>query len=196
MSVSIDYRFSQEAPYPAAVYDAKAAVRWMRAHAGQYKIDPNRIAAAGGSSGGHLAALLGTTSDVRTLKGDGGNSQFSSRVEAVVAFNPLTDFVSMLARTQSPQIAIPAVTKFLGGTSSQVPEIYMEASPVAHVCRKTRLHFSFFTGPRTKPCRSSSLPRCRRRFRRSVFAPNCTAPKAAITDSIEHRRSINPPWNA
>ncbi len=157
VSVSIDYRFSQEAPYPAAVYDAKAAVRWMRAHAGQYKIDPNRIAAAGGSSGGHLAALLGTTSDVRTLKGDGGNSQFSSRVEAVVAFNPLTDFVSMLARTQSPQIAIPAVTKFLGGTSSQVPEIYMEASPVAHVCKNAPpFLFLHGTADKTMPFEQST----------------------------------------
>lgn len=131
--VSIEYRLSKEAPYPAALYDSKAAVRWMRANAAKYKIDPNRIAAVGGSSGGQLVALLGTTADVRTMEGDGGNPHFSSRVQAVAAFNPLTDFVSMLARTQNLKGATMAILPFLGGTSDQVPEIYMEASPVAHV---------------------------------------------------------------
>jgi pectinesterase len=131
--VSIDYRMSPEAPYPAALFDSKAAVRWMRANAAKYKIDSNRIAASGGSAGGQLVALLGTTGDVRTMEGDGGNPQYSSRVQAVAAFNPATDFVSLLPRTQKPDVVIPAVTKFLGGTEDQVPEIYVEASPVTHV---------------------------------------------------------------
>lgn len=148
--VSIDYRLAGEAIWPAALYDSKAAVRWMRAHAAEYKIDPNKIAAVGGSSGGQLVALLGTTADVKTMEGDGGNPQFSSRVQAVVAFNPLTDFVSMLARTQmpvrtGPPYAVPVITKFLGGTADQVPEIYMEASPVAHVSA-TSAPFLFLHG--------------------------------------------------
>jgi arylsulfatase A len=150
--VSINYRLSTEAPYPAALHDSKAAVRWMRANAVKYKIDPNKIAASGGSSGGQLVALLGTTAGVRTMEGDGGNAQFSSRVQAVAAFNPLTDFVSMLARTQNPKAAITAVTKFLGGTWKQVPEKYMEASPVAHVSA-TAAPFLFLhaTGDTTMP---------------------------------------------
>jgi pectinesterase len=143
--VSIDYRLSMEAPYPAALYDSKAAVRWMRANAAKYNIDPNKIAAAGGSSGGQLVALLGTTADVHTMEGNGGNARFSSRVQAVAAFNPLTDFVSMLARTQNSRAAIQAITRFLGGTSDQVPEIYMEASPVAHVST-TSAPFLFLHG--------------------------------------------------
>jgi arylsulfatase A len=143
--VSIDYRLSQEAPYPAALYDSKAAVRWMRANAAKYNIDPNRIAAVGGSSGGQLAALLGTTADVRTMEGDGGNAQFSSRVQAVVAFNPLTDFVSMLARTQNPKAATQAIVPFLGGMEAAVPEIYVDASPVAHVSA-TSAPFLFLHG--------------------------------------------------
>jgi pectinesterase len=132
VSATIDYRLSGEAPYPAAVYDCKAAVRWMRANAGKYKIDPQKIAASGGSAGGQLAALLGTTGDVRTLEGDGGNSNFSSRVQAVVAFNGVYDFVSHMVRTKT-QLSIQNMTEFLGGTLNQVPELYVEASPVAHV---------------------------------------------------------------
>jgi acetyl esterase/lipase len=131
--VSINYRLSQEAPYPAALYDAKAAVRWMRANAQKYGVDPNRIAAAGGSAGGQLAALLGTTASFKTMEGDRGNAQYSSRVEAVVAFNPLTDFVSAMEKTSSPAAVTRAVVPFLGGSLEKVPETYVEASPVAHV---------------------------------------------------------------
>jgi len=131
--VSINYRLSAEAPYPAALYDAKAAVRWMRANAAKYGIDPNRLAAAGGSSGGQLAAMLGTTGLVKTLEGDAGNSGYSSRVQAVVAFNPLTDFVSAIEKTQNPEAVTKAVYAFLGGPLEKVPEVYVEASPIAHV---------------------------------------------------------------
>ena len=131
--VSINYRLSQEAPYPAALYDAKAAVRWMRANAAKYGIDPNRIAAAGGSSGGQLVALLGTTGSVKTMEGNAGNPGFSSRVEAVVAFNPLTDFVSAIEKTENPEAVTKAVHAFLGGPLEKVPEVYVEASPIAHV---------------------------------------------------------------
>jgi len=131
--VSINYRLSQEVRFPAALFDAKAAVRWMRANAATYRVDPKRIAAVGGSSGGQLAALLGTTADVKTLEGDGGNQQFSSRVQAVVAFNPLTDFVSALEKTQNPEAVSKAIDAFLGGQLETIPEVYMEASPVAHV---------------------------------------------------------------
>jgi acetyl esterase/lipase len=133
VSVSIEYRFSSEATYPAALYDCKAAVRWMRANADRYKVNPDKIAAAGGSSGGHLAAMLGTTADVRTLGGDGGNPGFSSRVQAVVAFNGLFDFVSLAS--ESPGVLDPKspVFQFLGGALDKVPQIWMEASPVAHI---------------------------------------------------------------
>lgn len=140
VSVCIDYRPSSEAAYPAALYDCKAAVRWMRANATQYEINPDKIAASGESAGGHLAALLGTTGDVRTLEGNGGNAGFSSSVQAVVAFSGVYDLVSWLPETQTLKslkhdqlIAYP----FLGGPLNKVPEVWMEASPVAHVCRNS-----------------------------------------------------------
>ena len=135
VSVTIDYRLSHEAPYPAALYDCKAAVRWLRANAAHYRVNPDQIAASGGSAGGHLAALLGTSGDARTLEGNGGNPASSSHVQAVVAFNGVFDFVSLWPRTQQPQAVHNAVIPFLGGPLDKVPEVWVEASPVAHVSK-------------------------------------------------------------
>jgi acetyl esterase/lipase len=133
VGATIEYRLSGEAPYPAAVYDCKAAVRWMRANGGRYRINPEQIAVAGGSAGGHLAALLGTTNGIKALEGNGGNAGFSSRVQAVVAFNGIYDFVSLTEKSPNQHLVENVVTKFLGGTLHEVSEVYVEASPVAHV---------------------------------------------------------------
>lgn len=84
-AASIEYRTVQEAPLPAAVFDAKAAVRWLRANASTYGIDPSRIGAIGGSAGAHIVALLGTTGGLADLEGTGGNPTMSSAIQAVVA---------------------------------------------------------------------------------------------------------------
>jgi acetyl esterase/lipase len=83
---SVDYRLSGEATWPAQIYDAKAAVRWVRANAKTYHVDPDRIGVWGGSAGAHLAALLGTSSDVKELEGENGTPGVSSRVSCVVDF--------------------------------------------------------------------------------------------------------------
>jgi acetyl esterase/lipase len=129
--VCIEHRFSQEARFPAALYDAKAAVRWVRANARQYRIHPQKIAAAGGSSGGHLAALLGVTHHLGGLEGDGGNPKQSSRVMAVAAFNPPLDLVALgkFQGSRQDQMLQP----FLGDTYSKIPAIYRAASPVTYV---------------------------------------------------------------
>src|SRR5262245_12625609 len=110
-AASIEYRTSDEAIFPAAVHDAKAAVRWMRAHAGEYGIDPDAIGAIGGSAGAYLVAMLGTTSGVRELEGTGGNPQTSSDVQAVVAMGG--GYNLQPKPGVSPEF-IPAVTAFLG----------------------------------------------------------------------------------
>ena len=94
--VSVNYRLSGEAIFPAAVQDVKAAVRWIRANQAQYHLDGKRIAACGGSAGGNLAAMLGVTGqtpefDDPTL----GNMDFSSEVEAVVDWFGPMDFLRM-----------------------------------------------------------------------------------------------------
>jgi acetyl esterase/lipase len=92
---SFNYRFSQHAIYPAQIHDCKGAVRYLRANAVRLNIDPNRLAVFGDSSGGHLAALLGTTGDVASLEGEvGGNLAFSSRVQAVADIYGPTDLLA------------------------------------------------------------------------------------------------------
>ena len=84
---SIDYRPEREAKFPARVEDAKAAIRWLRANAAKYKFDAAHIGVWGEGEGGQLAALLGTTGDVKTLEGAAGNLDQSSRVQAVVDYS-------------------------------------------------------------------------------------------------------------
>jgi len=92
---SISYRLSQEALFPAQIQDCKAAVRWLRANATRYHLDPDRIGAWGSSAGGHLAALLGTSGGVEDLEGTEGNLEYSSRVQAVCDWYGPTDFLRM-----------------------------------------------------------------------------------------------------
>jgi len=94
---SVDYRLSQQAKFPAQIEDCKAAVRWLRARASSYNLDPSRIAVWGSSAGGHLAALLGTSGDVIELEGSEDNQGFSSRVNAVVDWFGPTDLLKMSA---------------------------------------------------------------------------------------------------
>jgi acetyl esterase/lipase len=89
-AVSVNYRFLQHAEFPAQIEDCKAAVRWLRANAVKYRLDPDRIAVMGASAGGHLAALLGVGGNVKELEGALGNPDQSSRVQAVIdLFGPL-----------------------------------------------------------------------------------------------------------
>ena len=83
-AVTIDYRMLPAVRIIDCVFDTKAAVRWVRANAEQYNIDPGRIGAIGASAGAHLVALLGTTAEVHELEGNGGNQNVSSAVQAVV----------------------------------------------------------------------------------------------------------------
>lgn len=84
IAASIGYRYTQEAPFPANVEDCKAAIRWLRANAGKFGIDAERIGLWGSSAGGHLVAFLGTTGDLKEFEGSHGVQGVSSRVQAVV----------------------------------------------------------------------------------------------------------------
>ncbi len=94
VAVTVSYRLSPQAKFPAQIEDCKAAVRWLRANAAKYHINPDRIGALGFSAGAHLACLLGTTDPRDGLEGAGGNAAQSSRVQAVVSFFGPTDFTT------------------------------------------------------------------------------------------------------
>ena len=92
---SINYRLSQHAVFPAQIEDCKAAIRWLRANAAKYHLDPDHIGVWGASAGGHLVAMLGTTGGVKELEGTGGNLDQSSRVQCVVDWFGPTDLATM-----------------------------------------------------------------------------------------------------
>ena len=131
ITVSITYRLSGQAIFPAQIYDAKAAVRWLRANAELYHIDPEHIGVWGDSAGGQLAALLGVTGDLPLLEGNCGSSGFSSRVQAVVTRAAPSDFLGtgglMINDAPSP------VTQLFGGTIYERQEMMRLASPIYHV---------------------------------------------------------------
>lgn len=131
VGATINYRLSTEAKYPAALYDSKAAVRWLRANAAKYHVDPNRIAAAGGSAGGYLVAMLGTTAGIPRFDGKEGNPRISTRVAAVAAFNPVLDLVPFGKR--DPDGTHNPVVRFIGVPYAKDPKLWKDASPIDHV---------------------------------------------------------------
>jgi acetyl esterase/lipase len=127
---SINYRLSQHAKFPAQIEDCKAAIRWLRANAPKYHLDPEHIGVWGASAGGHLVALLGTTADAKELEGKEGNLDQSSRVQAVVDWFGPADFRKMLGTSADSPVA-----KLLGGPISENKDKAALASPVAHVAK-------------------------------------------------------------
>jgi acetyl esterase/lipase len=94
--VAVNYRLSWEAQFPALVQDVKAAVRWIRANASRYDLDPQRIAAWGGSAGAYLSSMLGTSAGIQELEDlSMGNPEYPCNVHAVVAWYGPTDFLKM-----------------------------------------------------------------------------------------------------
>ncbi|MGD9873080.1 MAG: alpha/beta hydrolase fold domain-containing protein [Kiritimatiellia bacterium] len=126
--VSVSYRLTDEAVFPAQIHDCKAAIRFLRAHAEKYGIDSGRIGVWGASAGGHLAALLGTSGGVAELEGDEGSPGFPSRVQAVCDWYGPVDLYS--AAQQAPEDPRPA--KLLGGEILDNRELAVLASPVSH----------------------------------------------------------------
>ncbi len=135
---SINYRLSQHAKFPAQIEDCKAAVRWVRTHAAEHGLDPNRIAAWGASAGGHLAAMLGTTGDVREFD-VGENLDQSSRVQAVVDYFGPTEFLQMDAhRLPNGMRHDPAdspESELIGGAIQEHQGKAARANPISYVTR-------------------------------------------------------------
>lgn len=115
--------------FPAQVHDVKAAVRWLRANAAKYHIDPERIGATGASAGGHLSLMLGLTDEHAKLEGEGGHPEQSSRIQAVVnVFGP-----TEMASAQKKSTLHFLFRLFLDGTPEEAAETYKAASPLTYV---------------------------------------------------------------
>ena len=124
---SIAYRFSQHAVFPAQLLDAKAAIRYLRANAKKYNIDPDRIGVSGASAGGHLAALVGTSNGVKGLDAEGAKPE-DSRVIAVVDYFGPAD----LAKLSPPGSESNPVTKLLGGDTGVKRDLAIAGTPQTH----------------------------------------------------------------
>lgn len=133
VAVTISYRLSGEAKFPAAIQDAKAAVRWLRAEAKTYGIDAEKIGVAGLSAGGHLAALLATSAGVAELEGEGGNADQSSAVQACLAMGAQSDLESDRIAGLSGKSDDPFYRTFLGDSQAAIPATYALASPRHHL---------------------------------------------------------------
>lgn len=133
IGVSVGYRLSGEAIWPAQIHDCKAAIRWLRAHAKQYNLDPDKIGVTGTSAGGHLVAMLGTAGDVPELEGDIGDHRTErSGVTCVVDQYGPTDLLAMGGghdRANSPE------SKLVGGALQEHKQAARQASPISYVSR-------------------------------------------------------------
>ena len=126
VAMTVSYRLAPKYQFPAAVHDTKAAVRWARANAAKYKIDPDRIGVTGGSAGGHLVAMLGATSGDKTFD-VGENLNVSSEVTCAVDLFGVSDF------TLPMPALVTNLRALFGGAPSERPELARSASPVHYV---------------------------------------------------------------
>lgn len=133
---SVGYRLSQHAQFPAQIEDCRAVVRWLRAHAGEHGLDPQRFGAWGASAGGHLVALLGTAGDVKEWD-VGENAGESSRVQCVVDWFGPSDFLTIGRQLPGSRLDHNAPdspeAKLIGGAVQKNREKAKKASPVIYV---------------------------------------------------------------
>jgi len=136
VGVSVSYRLSTDAKFPAQIEDCKCAVRWMRANAEELGIDPDRIGAIGYSAGGTLASLLGVTEGVASLEGTGGYESESSAVKAAISVFGAGEMAVMgkLERDDN------AAHLLIGASPDEAPEAYAAASPVTFMSSESCPH--------------------------------------------------------
>lgn len=133
---SVNYRLSQHAVFPAQIEDCKAAVRWLRVHAAEHRLDPERFATWGSSAGGHLVALLGATGDVKDFD-RGEHLEFSSRVQAVCDWFGPTDFLLMdrAGSRMKHDAADSPESLLVGGAIQENKAKVAVANPITYVSR-------------------------------------------------------------
>ena len=130
VAATVGYRLAPKHVFPAQIEDCKCAVRWLRAHAADYKLDPERIGAVGLSAGAHLVMMLGSMDPADGLEGSGGSSEQSSKVQAVVSFAGPTDLTADL-----PEVDTDILNKFVGRSEkdAQRQKLLERASPLHYV---------------------------------------------------------------
>lgn len=134
--VSVGYRLTAEAQWPAQIHDCKAAIRWIKAHAKEHGLDASKIAVWGTSAGGHLVSFLGTSGDVKSLEGIvGQHTDQDSKVTCVINFFGPENFLTMVRQesTIDRKTSDYPEALLLGGRVQDKEEAAKEASPITHV---------------------------------------------------------------
>jgi acetyl esterase/lipase len=131
---SVGYPLSGDTIFPAQLHDVKAAIRWLRAHADRYALDPDRIVVWGESAGGHLAALLDTTGEVASLD-VGDNLDRSSRVNGVIDFYGNVDLAADAAANPAVGAAKSPHSQLLGGPVLERRDLARQANPVTYISK-------------------------------------------------------------
>ncbi len=126
VAATVTYRLAPAYRFPAAVEDCKTSVRWLRAHADDYHLNPKRIGVMGGSAGGHLALFLGVTAGVEAFEGDGHREQ-SSSVDCVVSFYGPSDFTQSYGKSVDAHEVLPL---FFGGNLEAKRRAHIVGSPL------------------------------------------------------------------
>ena len=137
VAVTVTYRLSTEAPYPAALHDVKAAIRWIRAYGKTYGIDTGKIAVLGCSAGGQLAALAGTTNGIPNFEDSSCYASSNSRVQAIIDVDGVLAFIHPESGEGDERKGPSAATLWLGGTKEQVPDRWQETSALNHADAST-----------------------------------------------------------
>jgi acetyl esterase/lipase len=129
--MSPQYRFCPKEIFPAQVHDVKAALRWLKSHASEYKLDPKHVGAMGFSAGGHLALMLGVTDADDGLEGEAAEGSPDTRVQAVVNYFGPTDLLA----DDIPDVSKPLVRDFLGGAPRDKEALARMGSPLTFVTK-------------------------------------------------------------
>ena len=131
VAISPQYRFCPKDTFPAQVHDVKAAVRWIKTHATEYRIDPAHIGAIGFSAGAHLSMMLGVTGPDDGLEGPAPSAAPSTKIQAVVNYFGPTD----LGAEDIPEVTRPILKDFLGADPRENAELAKKASPLTYVSK-------------------------------------------------------------
>jgi pectinesterase len=132
-----EYRLSTEALYPAAVYDLKAALRWIHANAKKYNVDTAKVVVAGFSAGGQLAALIGTTNNNPKFESPDCKPGYSSNVQAIVDLDGTLSFVHPESGEGDDSKKPSAATLWFGYSKKEAPSLWQEASPLTYAGKNT-----------------------------------------------------------
>lgn len=132
-----EYRLSTEALYPAAIYDVKCAIKWLRTNAAKYKIDPARIAIAGFSAGGLLATLAGNTSGITLFEGHDCNYKATARADAIINIDGILSFIHPESGEGDDSKRKSAATLWFGYAKNENPGLWQQASPLIYAGKST-----------------------------------------------------------